>query len=461
MRPKKQDDTSQLDMFRNRLENILNRNHELYRLAALIDWALLEQEFGALYSENGRPGIPIRMMAGLSYLSHAFNTSDEETVRRWLENPYHQYFCGEEYFCHELPIDPSSLSRWRGRIGEQGSELILQVTVQAGLASGAIKASSLERISIDTTVQEKAITFPTDARLFNRSRERLVRLANKHGVPLRQNYNRLGPRALMWVGRYFHARQARRARREIRRLKIFLGRVYRDTVRKIEGKAELQAVFSSELGLADRLLTQQRQDKNKLYSLHAPEVECIGKGKAHKKYEFGVKVSVAVSNRDNFVVGMLAEPGNPYDGHTLARAIGQVERITGRAIERSFVDRGYRGHGLKIPQVLMSGSKRGLTPQMKKELKRRSAIEPVIGHMKTDGKLGRNYLLGVLGDKINALLCGAGHNIRIILRKLRELLLFLCAGTLLRLCTCLVWLWWPVDCPDCLQTEAGLTQTAK
>ena len=145
MRPKKQDTTAQLDMFRNRLENILNRNHELYRLAVLIDWALFEQEFGALYSENGRPGIPIRMMVGLSYLSHAFNTSDEETVRRWLENPYHQYFCGEEYFCHELPIDPSSLSRWRGRIGEQGSELILQVTVQAGLASGSIKASSLER----------------------------------------------------------------------------------------------------------------------------------------------------------------------------------------------------------------------------------------------------------------------------------------------------------------------------
>lgn len=461
MRPKKQDTTAQLDMFRNRLENILNRNHELYRLAVLIDWALFEQEFGALYSENGRPGIPIRMMVGLSYLSHAFNTSDEETVRRWLENPYHQYFCGEEYFCHELPIDPSSLSRWRGRIGEQGSELILQVTVQAGLASGSIKASSLERISIDTTVQEKAIAFPTDARLFNRSRERLVRLAKRHGVQLRQSYSRLGARALMWVGRYFHARQVRRARREIRRLKTFLGRVYRDTVRKIKGNAELQAVFSSELGLAERLLTQQQKDKNKLYSLHAPEVECIGKGKARKKYEFGVKVSVAVSNRDNFVVGMLAEPGNPYDGHTLGRAIGQVERITGRALERTFVDRGYRGHGLKRPQVLISGSKRGLTAQMKKELKRRSAIEPVIGHMKSDGKLGRNHLLGALGDKINALLCGAGHNIRIILRKLRELLFFLCAGTLLRLCTCLPWLRWTVDCPDCLQTDVGGRQTAK
>ncbi len=183
MRPKKQDTTAQLDMFRNRLENILNRNHELYRLAVLIDWALFEQEFGALYSENGRPGIPIRMMVGLSYLSHAFNTSDEETVRRWLENPYHQYFCGEEYFCHELPIDPSSLSRWRGRIGEQGSELILQVTVQAGLVSGAIKASSLERISIDTTVQEKAIAFP---RMHGCS---IVAVSGWYGLPKGMEYS--------------------------------------------------------------------------------------------------------------------------------------------------------------------------------------------------------------------------------------------------------------------------------
>jgi IS5 family transposase len=178
--------------------------------------------------------------------------------------------------------------------------------------------------------------------------------------------------------------------------------------------------MEQELAMAKRLLTQQRKDKNKLYSLHAPEVECIGKGKAHKKFEFGVKVSVASTNKDNFVVGIRAEPGNPYDGHTLGRAIEQVQRITGYGIRHCFVDRGYRGHGITEPGVLISGRRRGLTPQMKKELKRRSAVEPVIGHMKADGTLGRNYLLGRLGDAINALLCGAGHNIRLILRKLRE-----------------------------------------
>jgi IS5 family transposase len=430
MRPKQQISSPQQDMFRNRLVNILNHRHELYRLGELIDWEVFERELGKLYAEEGRPGIPIRLLVGLTYLSHAFNTSDEETVRRWVENPYHQYFCGEEYFRHDLPIDPSSLSRWRKRIGEEGCELILQLTVPAGLAAKAVRASSFERVTVDTTVQEKAVAHPTDSRLYNRSRERLVQLAVSYGVRLRQSYSRLGHQALAKAGRYLHARQTRRARREIKRLKTYLGRVYRDIVRKIADQPALQRVFVLELGLAERLLTQQRQDKNKLYSLHAPEVECIAKGKAHKKYEFGVKVSVATTNRDNFVVGMLAMAGNPYDGHTLTRAIEQVQRITGRAILRCFVDRGYRGHEVRESSVLISGRRRGLTPQMKKELLRRNALEPVIGHMKTDGKLGRNYLLGKLGDKINALLCGAGHNIRLILKKLREKLLFLFAGML-------------------------------
>jgi transposase, IS5 family len=430
----------QLDMFRKSLANMLSHKHELYRLAELIDWEAFELEFGRLYSENGRPGIPIRLMVGLTYLAHAFNLSDEEVVRRWVENPYWQLFCGEKYFQHELPIDSSSLSRWRKRIGSEGSELVLKISLKAGLRSGAVRESSLERITVDTTVQPKAVTFPTDSKLYHRSRERLVKLAMKNGISLRQSYRRVGAQALLKVGRYLHARQGKRARREIKRLKTYLGRVYRDIIRKIEDKADLKALFQSELGLAERLLAQKKKDKNKLYSLHAPEVECIAKGKAHKKYEFGVKVSVASTNRDNFVVGMLAEHGNPYDGHTLAKTLDQVKRITGQVVERGFVDRGYRGHGVTDSKILISGRRRGLTPQMKKELKRRSAIEPVIGHMKEDGKLGRNHLLGEIGDKINALLCGAGHNIRIILRKLREVLLFVLFGWVVRLRQLKSWL---------------------
>lgn len=424
MQPKQQKESPQLDMFRKTLENMLSHQHELYRLAGLIDWRIFEQEFGKLYSEEGRPGIPLRLMVGLTYLGHAFGISDEEVVRRWVENPYWQYFCGEQYFRHDLPIDPSSMTRWRKRIGEDGAQLVLKLTLAAGVKSEAVRPTSFERISVDTTVQSKAIAFPTDSRLYNRSRERLVRLAEEYSIPLRQSYSRLGPQALLHVGRYLHARQGKRAKREIKKVKGFLGRVYRDILRKVEGRQEVKAFFLPELALASQLLSQEKKDKNKLYSLHAPEVECIAKGKAHKKYEFGVKVSVATTNRDNFVVGMFAEHGNPYDGHTLLKALDQVKQITGQAVKRCFVDRGYRGHGISDTEVLISGRRRGLTPQMKKELKRRNAIEPVIGHMKNDGKLGRNYLSGVLGDKINALLCGAGHNIRIILRKLREILSF-------------------------------------
>lgn len=425
MRPKAKKSTPQHDLFRERLENILNKRHELYRLAGLVNWEFFEQKFGALYSEAGRPGAPIRLLVGLTYLQHAFDLSDEQVVAQWVENPYWQYFCGETFFQHELPIDPSSLTRWRKRIGENGSELILQETIQVGLKTETVKEQSLKRITVDTTVQPKAVAFPTDARLYNRARELLVKLAEDHGINLRQSYKRLGPRALKKAGRYVHARQMKRAKREIKRLKVFLGRVCRDVERKIESEPVLREIFAALLSRVQRLLAQERTDKRKLYSIHAPEVECIAKGKAHKKYEFGVKVSVAVTNRDNFVVGMQALAGSPFDGHTLGKAIDQVTRLTGTAPERCYVDKGYRGHKLQEPEVFLAGQRRGVTPTIKRELKRRNAIEPVIGHMKDDGKLGRNFLKGALGDKINALLCGAGHNIRLILRKLRALLDFL------------------------------------
>jgi len=426
MRPSSKKTDNRVELFRERLENILNRRHELYRLADLIDWSVFEQEFGKLYAaKKGRPGIPIRMMVGLSYLGHTFGLSDETVVEKWVENPYWQYFCGETYFQHQPPIDFSSMSRWRKRIGEKGCELILAETLKAGLRSGAVKESSLKRVNVDTTVQPKAIRYPTDSRSYDRCRERLVRLAQKFGITLRQSYARLGPRALRKASSYAHARQFKRAKKEVRQLRTYLGRVYRDILRKILPDPDLHAEFHEELELTERMFDQQRQDKNKLYSIHAPEVECIAKGKVHKKYEFGVKVSVATTSMDNFVVGMQALAGNPFDGHTLQGALDQVSRLTGTVPERCYVDRGYRGHGVKKTAVFISGQKRGVTPTIKKELRRRSAVEPVIGHMKEDGKLGRNWLKGRLGDKINALLCGAGHNMRIILRKLRDLFLFL------------------------------------
>ena len=301
-------------------------------------------------------------------------------------------------------------------------ERLLAATIEAALAAGAVKPASLARVTIDTTVQPKAIAFPTDSRLYRRGREVLVRLAARHGIRLRQSYHRLGKRALRLANRYAHARQMRRARREIRRLKTFLGRVARDIGRKIADRPELAPQFAEPLARVVRLLAQQKTDHAKLYALHAPEVECLAKGKAHKRYEFGIKVSVAATNSEGLVLGMLALPGNPYDGHTLASALAQVERLTGSAVDRSYVDRGYRGHGLDHRRVFISGQRRGTTATIRRELRRRSAIEPVIGHMKTDGRLDRNFLAGTRGDPINALLCGAGYNFRLILNYLRCLL---------------------------------------
>lgn len=229
-----------------------------------------------------------------------YGLSDEAVVRRWVENPYWQYFCGATYFEHQLPIDPSSMTRFRLRIGELGCELILKATVVTGLKSKTIKPAHLKRITVDTTVQEKAVSFPTDSKLLNRFRQRLVKLCCQHGVVLRQSYVRKGPQALFKANRYAHARQYRRMRSRVKKLHAFLGRVVRDIKRKIADQPGCQVLFAEELALAKRLLVQQKKDKNKLYSLHAPEVECISKGKAHKRYEFGVKASIATTNKSKW-----------------------------------------------------------------------------------------------------------------------------------------------------------------
>src|ERR671918_1404513 len=376
MRPTKPAPEDPDDLFRARLSQQIDPRHPLVRLAGLIDWEGFEARFGQLY-----------------------------------------------HLQLEVPIDPSSLVRWRRRIGQDGIELLLQETIAAAQRSEAVKAQSLERVSVDTTVQPKAIAHPLDSRLYHRGREILVRLAKRYGVPLRQSYARRGKKALRLASRYAHARQMQRARREIKRLKTYLGRVFRDVRRKLEARPELTERFARPLALVERLLAQQRHDQNKLYALHAPEVACIAKGKAHKKYEFGAKVSVAVTNREGLVIGIQAHAGNPYDGQTLAPALVQVERLTGVAPTRCYVDRGYQGHGVSgDTAVFVAGRRRGITPTIRRELRRRSAIEAMIGHMKLDGKLARNHLKGSLGDAIHALLCGAGHNLRLILRHLERLL---------------------------------------
>ena len=421
MKPRKPP-AEQDDLLRARLVEMIDMRHELVKLAALIDWEVFEREWSGFFpSHTGRPATSPRLVAGLCYLQHAFALSDEAVVARWSENPYWQHFCGETFFQHRLPLDPSSLTRWRKRIGEEGVEWMLTQTIEAGKRAGMVKGNDLKRVTVDTTVMEKNIAHPTDAQLYEKARRKLVGLAREAGIGLRQNYNRLAPRLAGQVGRYAHARQFKRMRKALRRLKGYTGRILRDIERQLGKVPEgaLRARLVEMIALVNRLLAQKPKDKKKLYSLHEPAVDCISKGKAHKRYEFGTKVSVATTNRGGFVVGMRALSGNPYDGHTLAEALEQVEILTDQKPEFAFVDRGYRGHGVENVKVFLSGARRGVTRTIAKLLRRRSAIEPMIGHMKNDGRLTRCPLKGTDGDAIFAVLCGCGHNIRMILRHLR------------------------------------------
>ena len=418
-------------MFRSRLDQIINMTHELVRLAQTIDWAHLEGGFGEVYSDGpGMPPLPTRLMAGLAILKHSFDLSDEELCARWVENPYFQYLCGEEFFCHELPFDRSSMTRWRQRMGEERIAALLQESLSVAVKTGAMKPQDVRRVIVDTTVQPKNVMFPTDAKLLDRARERLVGLARKVGLDLRQSYVRLGKQALIRHQRYAHAKQFKRANRALRRLRTYLGRTIRDISRRIVGEEDLEAIFKRPLYLAGRVLEQrQKQRGRKVYSLHAPEVECIGKGKARAPYEFGVKVSIATtlkrSKGGQFALHARALPGNPYDGHTLATVIPDMERLIGAGIERILTDAGYKGHNTPLShkfRVFTAGQKRRVTPAIKREMRRRAAVEPVIGHIKNEHRMGRNYLAHTHGDAINAILAAAGYNFSLILKWLRDLL---------------------------------------
>lgn len=412
------------DLFRSRLDQLLNHEHSLFRLAEAIDWQAFDREFAPLYcADKGRPGLPTRLLVGLHYLKHLFNVSDETVVATWLENPYWQYFCGNVYFEHNLPCDPTSLIKWRQRVGAKGFEKLLKETLRAAQRANLLPEKELQQVNVDTTVQEKAVAFPTDARLYHKARRTLVRLAKAHGIPLRQSYVHLGKKAFQRQGRYATARQPKKAARETRQLRTYLGRVNRDLRRKLPTlEPEVQQQLEPFLERAERIHAQQRQDSNKIYSMHAPEVECIGKGKAHKKYEFGTKVQIVTTSRHGWIVGMDAVHGNPYDGETLIPAIQQTERLTGIKPKHACVDRGFRGtkHHPEGVEVLISG-RRNLSKNLTRLLKRRSAIEPTIGHVKADHGLDRNHLRGKVGDRINAMLSGCGLNLRKLLKASHKL----------------------------------------
>jgi IS5 family transposase len=369
-------------------------------------------------------------MASLLYLKHSFNISDEELVVRWSENIVWQYFSGLDYYEHHLPCDATQIGRFRRDLGEDGMELLLKATIDTAVAIDAVKPKDLERVIVDTTVQEKAIAHPVDSRLLEIARHKVVSAAKQAGIQLKQTFAKEG-KALRWkAGGYAHAKQFRRLHRVLKRQRTILGIVIREVQRKLAQSTTNNVLALTSLNTwlerAERIRTQQRTDKNKLYALHAPEVECIGKGKARKPYEFGVKSAIVVSHQHGLMLGARTFPGNPYDGHILSAVLEQATNLTqdvGLKIKHVMVDLGFRGVDASNPdkEIIHRGKFKSLSKQRKAWLKRRTAVEPAIGHLKSDHRMDRCWLQGALGDALHSISCAAGYNLRWLLRAIARL----------------------------------------
>ena len=425
MRPRDNRQDPQRDLLQTYLDDIINTRHELVLMADRIDWSVCEQHFGALYATDvGRPGLPIRLHVGLQLLKHIYGLSDRDVLDRWVENPYWQYFCGEITFQHKVPMDETTMMRFRHRIGEDGARELLKMSIALGQETGTVAPESFKLAVIDTTVMPKAIAYPSDARLLERCHRQLVELAKAEGIKFKQTFLKRLPGQVWQVGRYAHARQFKRMHKMLRKLYRNLARIC-IAISEQQDMASRSDALNHKLHQALRLITQYGDPtvKPRLYSLHEPDVVCITKGKARTRYEFGAKVSVVTTAEEGFVLDCQALAGNPYDGHTMNTALQRTYLHCGRFPDDVLADRGYRGSDRTtfLSRVRLTGKRQG-RGQAHPQQHRRNSIEPIIGHLKSDGLLSRCFLRGTAGDEVHAVLCGVGQNLRKVLRKLAELL---------------------------------------
>ena len=442
------------DFFRSRLDQMIDLRHPLAVLASRMPWQEIEASLAHQFARQvkagkqiediglfgpevkvvgggkfnaGRPRLPIRLMVSLLYLKHAFNESDEGVVERWAETPTWQYFSGMDYFEHRLPCDATLIGKFRKLIGEQGVEELLSQTISVALSMKVISKKALETVVVDSTVQPKAIAHPTDSRLLEVARQKLVEVAKDAGISLKQTFAKEGKQLTRKAGGYAHARQFRRMRKPINRQRTIVGKLVRIIERQMAALAEdMKQTINEALGKAQQIVTQTKHRKTqgipKLYSWHAPEVEVIAKGKARTPYEFGVKVGITSTLKGNLILGARSFPNNPYDGHTLAEQLEQASILANSTIKDVYVDLGYRGVDQQNPGVSIKyrGKYKRLNDKERRLLKRRQAIEPIIGHLKADHRMNRCHLKGAEGDAIHAVLCAAGYNIRWLLRMIRK-----------------------------------------
>lgn len=409
----------QQNLFGDRLIDMLDVKHELVLLSHAIEWSVFENAFGRYYTEGkGSPAKSIRLMVGLLILKHLRNLSDEVVVSTWVENPYYQYFCGKEKFYVKPPCNPTSLVKFRNRIGEAGVELIFKESIRCN--EDDLDGNDLV---IDTTAQEKNVTYPTDAKLAKKIIDKCVSIAASENIKLRRSYSRTAKHLMYTIQLGRHPKKRKLAKKFMRSLKTIAGRLIRELFRNMN--QELLDKYEQKLQLFLTVLNQERYDKDKIYSLHEPEVACIAKGKAHRPYEFGSKVGLAVLPGKGLIVGIVNFKGNPHDSKTYQPVIDRRTENTGRKYKYHIVDKGYQG--AKAPEgtsLIISGRTRSRSAAGKRLIRsknrKRSGIEPMIGHMKYDFRMLRNYLKGTLGDSVNALLAGAAYNFNTLMKKLKE-----------------------------------------
>lgn len=389
----------------------LNPKHPLLKLSEQINWSIFEDEFSPLYSHLGKPSKHIRLMVGLSILKHMENLSDEVLVQRWVQNPYYQAFTGEVEFQWKLPCDPSSLTNFRKRIGSAGHEKILLVSI--GLHQDKIAE---DEMCIDTTVQEKNITFPTDAKQYRKIHHHLLKIARKEKISLSRTYEKEVKRLKLHTRFATHPKNRKRARYAVRRLKTISGRLLREIQRKMT--LDQLEIYSERFALYLRMLLQKRGGKNKLYSLHEPHIYCMSKGKAHQRYEFGTKASITTTRDSGIIIGALAFENNVFDGHTVPDVLAQIKRLSGHVPVIGIGDRGYRGKSkvndtqIVTPTPARKNATVDAMALARKRFRRRAGIEPVIGHLKSDHRLKRNFLKGFSGDQINLIMAAAAFNFK-------------------------------------------------
>lgn len=401
--------TPQLGLFHG-LSDQLDQKHPLYLLANKIKWLVFEDAFKKHYSEKmGKPAKPIRLMVSLLILKYVRNLSDENLVDQWAENIYFQYFSGEQHFQANIPCVPTELVAFRQRIGEPGVELIFQESIRVNDPPDHPGAGAV--VSVDTTVQEKNITYPTDDKLYKKIIKKCWIIADRESIDLRQSYIRV-VKHLGNLQRFKGTKHgAKAARKANKKIQIIAGRLVRELARKLP--LTMLGTYLPSLKLYQKVLSQKRGDSNKIYSLHEPEVKCYAKGKEHRKFEFGSKASIVIDQHTGIIMGAINFTETLHDSKTIPEVLEQYERLNGKQPKDVYVDRGYKGiKQYKSSAIHVPAPNKNITKQQRKNHSKRAAIEPVIGHLKQDYRLCRNFLKGILGDNMNVILAAAAMNFK-------------------------------------------------